>query len=456
MVSRRSSTVLYIFCAIGAIATSSSADAFVPSKCSLSPSRQTLISVTTPPPRARTPPPVDPRPLSTQPTASTSRLYVKTPTEKGTKKAKEEEESLSSSFDKALHKYRVLLRCQLAIVAYMAVGVLAFSRIFEQWPVLDSLYFSVVTFTTVGYGDLVPSTEAGKLFTILYSFSGIAIVGALLGYVGGTVVEAERAAIRKTRAAARAAIMELFDPNKKKGGSGPSARVSQAVEDSVNDDNGGSSVGTGRRLPGLGVLRNILSGAFALRTRRDGSKSLLRKVFDTFADSYYIFVPFLSLAFVMGKAEGWTGITSMYYALATATTVGYGDVSPSSPRMRLLSLAFIPLAVISLGEILGRIAGYFIHQESTRAEREFMDRRLTLDDLEAMDTDADGKVDLFEFLTFMLGSMQKVDKELMFDLKALFAKLDASGDGYLETEDLVLIARKKRDPWSLRRKREAS
>ena len=129
-------------CAILAISTS--ADAFVPSKCSLHLSRHPLISVTPPTWGARTPP-VGPHHHSIQPT----RLYAKKPAEKGAKKAKEEE-SLSSSFDKALHKYRVLLRCQLAIVAYMAVGVLAFSRIFEQWPVLDSLYFSVVTFTTVG------------------------------------------------------------------------------------------------------------------------------------------------------------------------------------------------------------------------------------------------------------------------------------------------------------------
>jgi voltage-gated potassium channel len=32
---------------------------------------------------------------------------------------------------------------------------------------LDSHFFSVVTLTTVGYGDLVPSTAAGKVSTIL-------------------------------------------------------------------------------------------------------------------------------------------------------------------------------------------------------------------------------------------------------------------------------------------------
>jgi hypothetical protein len=33
------------------------------------------------------------------------------------------------------------------------------------------------------YGDLMPSTDAGRLFAIFFSFAGISIVGALLGYV---------------------------------------------------------------------------------------------------------------------------------------------------------------------------------------------------------------------------------------------------------------------------------
>ena len=96
------------------------------------------------------------------------------------------------------------------------------------------------------------------------------------------------------------------------------------------------------------------------------------------------------MAAVIGKREGWNSITSAYYAMATASTVGYGDVSASSPQMRLLSILFIPLAVISLGEILGRIAGFFIRKNTTKAEQEFMSRRMTLDDLDAMDTDKNG------------------------------------------------------------------
>ena len=60
----------------------------------------------------------------------------------------------------------------------------------------------------------------------------------------------------------------------------------------------------------------------------------------------------------------------------------------------------------------------------------------------------------FEFLTFMLGAMQKVEPEMMMDLKGLFERLDLNGSGTIQKEDLVLMAQKKRDPWPLRRKKK--
>ena len=41
---------------------------------------------------------------------------------------------------------------------------------------IDALYFSVVTISTVGYGDFSPQTVTGKLFTIFYIITGIGIL----------------------------------------------------------------------------------------------------------------------------------------------------------------------------------------------------------------------------------------------------------------------------------------
>lgn len=46
---------------------------------------------------------------------------------------------------------------------------------------LDAVYFSVATMTTVGYGDVTPATEAGRLLTILMILTGIALIPWQIG-----------------------------------------------------------------------------------------------------------------------------------------------------------------------------------------------------------------------------------------------------------------------------------
>jgi hypothetical protein len=46
--------------------------------------------------------------------------------------------------------------------------------------VVDAFYFSVTTLTTVGLGDLAPTTMLGKLFTVLYIFVGISLIAGFI------------------------------------------------------------------------------------------------------------------------------------------------------------------------------------------------------------------------------------------------------------------------------------
>ena len=61
----------------------------------------------------------------------------------------------------------------------MVVGTVAFHYI-EGWSWVDSFYFSAVAGTTVGFGDLTPSTDLSKLFSVVYIFVGIGIIGTFL------------------------------------------------------------------------------------------------------------------------------------------------------------------------------------------------------------------------------------------------------------------------------------
>ena len=47
--------------------------------------------------------------------------------------------------------------------------------------------------STVGYGDLTPATDAGKVFTIVYIFVGIGLFVALVGQIANALIKGGKA-----------------------------------------------------------------------------------------------------------------------------------------------------------------------------------------------------------------------------------------------------------------------
>lgn len=62
-----------------------------------------------------------------------------------------------------------------AVLLLLSAGTMFYTLV-ERWTVIDALYFCVVTLTTVGYGDLAPQTDAGKLFTVVYVLAGVGLI----------------------------------------------------------------------------------------------------------------------------------------------------------------------------------------------------------------------------------------------------------------------------------------
>lgn len=84
--------------------------------------------------------------------------------------------------------------------ALVLVGTIFYWQL-EDWTVIEALYFSVLTLTTVGFGDLTPTSEGTQIFTIAYVLIGLGVFVALLTSVAEQFLRqrAERGAAARER-----------------------------------------------------------------------------------------------------------------------------------------------------------------------------------------------------------------------------------------------------------------
>lgn len=67
-----------------------------------------------------------------------------------------------------------IFRIIFALLMLIAIGTIVYHYL-ENWSYIDSFYFAVISVTTVGYGDLFPTSDESKLFTSVYILIGVSV-----------------------------------------------------------------------------------------------------------------------------------------------------------------------------------------------------------------------------------------------------------------------------------------
>ncbi|MDH3278298.1 MAG: ion channel [Nitrosopumilus sp.] len=84
-----------------------------------------------------------------------------------------------------------LLIISIFVVTSSGVGIYLIESPHEDAQItnlIDAFWWATATVTTVGYGDVVPVTEAGRIMGIGLMFGGISIIGVFISALGARLV----------------------------------------------------------------------------------------------------------------------------------------------------------------------------------------------------------------------------------------------------------------------------
>ena len=88
------------------------------------------------------------------------------------------------------------------MVAVLIFGTLGYV-IIERWSLLDSLYMAAITLTTVGFGEIHPLSDVGRLFTIVLIFLGLVTIAFGLSSLGEYLVSSDLGPMLRKRRSER-------------------------------------------------------------------------------------------------------------------------------------------------------------------------------------------------------------------------------------------------------------
>jgi voltage-gated potassium channel len=86
--------------------------------------------------------------------------------------------------------FRKIAQWAASLVALLVVGSLGFMWL-EGWDFFDSLYMTVTTLATVGYGEVHPLSRVGRIYNMALILTGMGLLLYIVGSLARVVIEGE-------------------------------------------------------------------------------------------------------------------------------------------------------------------------------------------------------------------------------------------------------------------------
>ncbi|GMT33577.1 hypothetical protein PFISCL1PPCAC_24874, partial [Pristionchus fissidentatus] len=217
------------------------------------------------------------------------------------------------------------------------LGIQEVPEINQKWTLSGAVFFCITVYTTIGYGNIYPVTGAGRIATVIYAFLGIPLAVICLYALGQLFAKFFRLIwkvfLRTTRVVSK-------DLHKKVEQLGEAANSDADSDDKEKDENDLSS------FP-LSIILLIT----------------------------IIWILLSSLVFRLIEDGNWDYGTALYFAIISFTTIGFGDVLPSSYSymipiacMVIIGLSLVSTLLSSIQEQVEELA----EGMKTNIDKEYM------------------------------------------------------------------------------------
>ncbi|KAG6385275.1 hypothetical protein SASPL_154107 [Salvia splendens] len=302
-------------------------------------------------------------------------------------------------------KQRVVRQGVVLLVIYLSLGVVIYSLIRagfkgnETHPVVDALYFCIVTMCTIGYGDINPDSLATKLFSVLFVLVGFGFIDILLTGMVSYVLDLQENYLLRSINNSKGSDARSYIVDVKKGRMRIRMKVALA----------------------LGVVVVCIGVGVA----------------------------------VMHFVERLDWVDSLYLSVMSVTTVGYGDRAFHSLGGRVFASVWLLVSTLAVARAFLYLAEARVDRRQRRMAKWVLDQHMTVAQFLAADIDNNGFVTLpiltsfsmfssldyndskSEYAIYKLKAMGKISEHDVSKICQQFERLDAGNCGKISLVDLI-------------------
>lgn len=275
----------------------------------------------------------------------------------------------------------IVRQAVIGVVVYLAIGVGIFVWKQKEFtghrtsPVVDGLYFCIVTMCTIGYGDIVPNSTWTKVFICFFILVGFGFIDILLSGLVTYMLDKQETVL----------LLNAADHG---------SRYEAAKTYIIDVEKGRMRIRIKVALALLVVGACIGVGTLAVRS-----------------------------------LERLSWLDSFYVTVTSVTTLGYGDYAFETLEGRLFASVWLLVSTLAVARAFLYLTELRIDRRNRAIAKWVLHREMTLGDLVAADIDNNGSVSKSEYVIYKLKEMGKVEEKDIVAIVKQFNRLDTDNCG---------------------------